>query len=334
MNKLRVGIIGLGVGEQHLEACMAHPNATVVAVCDLSPEKISSIRGKYPSLKIVGTVDMILEDAGIDAVCIASYDNYHYEQIMKALDNGKHVFVEKPLCLYKEEAVKIKRSLKEKPELRISSNLILRKCPRFQLLKNKIENGELGKIYLVEGDYNYGRLHKITEGWRGKIDFYSVVYGGAVHIIDLILWLTGETVTEVSAYGNNISSKGTIYKYNDVAVSILKFSNGSIGKVGSNYSCVYPHFHRLSVYGTKVTFENDLSEGRLFTSRDPKVQFRSIDAPYPGVHKGELLKDFIEAILTGEKAAVGEDDVFKTMSVCFAIEESMNTSKAVKVEYI
>ncbi len=144
--------------------------------------------------------DEILENDDIDIVSIASYDNFHYEHIIKALENNKHVFVEKPFCMYESEAVHIRSLLQAKPHLRLSSNLILRKYERFRQVKSILDEGQLGDIYYLESDYNYGRLNKITEGWRGQLDYYSVVYGGGVHIVDLLLWLIGEKVLELSSY--------------------------------------------------------------------------------------------------------------------------------------
>ncbi|MFC1909216.1 Gfo/Idh/MocA family protein, partial [Chloroflexota bacterium] len=226
MKRLKAGIIGLGVGEKHAAGYHNHSGCEVAALCDFSEEKLEAVRDKYPDARLTTQADEVLSDPEINIVSIASYDNYHHEQIVKAINNDKHIFVEKPLCLYEVEAVEIKQLLQEKPHLKLSSNLILRMSPRFRMLKQMIADGELGQLFYVEGDYNYGRLHKITEGWRGKIDFYSVVYGGGVHVIDLLLWLTGDRVIEVAAYGNNLASSGTSFRYNDMVVSILKFESG------------------------------------------------------------------------------------------------------------
>ena len=101
---IKAGIIGLGVGEAHIEGYRAHPACMVSAVCDLSDSKLSEIRKKYSDLKTTRNADEILCDSEIDVVSIASYDNYHYEQMVKAIQNKKHIFVEKPLCLYEKEA--------------------------------------------------------------------------------------------------------------------------------------------------------------------------------------------------------------------------------------
>ncbi len=118
--KLRAAIIGLGVGEQHIEGYRSHQGCEVVALCDFSEEKRAAAKAKYPGMKIAATAEEILDDPNIQAVSIATWDNYHCEQICRALANGKHVFVEKPLCLYESEAAKIRAMLSERPKLKLS----------------------------------------------------------------------------------------------------------------------------------------------------------------------------------------------------------------------
>jgi len=323
MKKLNVGIIGLGVGERHLEAYAQHARCGSITVCDFDSKKVKRIQKKYPAVKVARDANKILTDPNIQAVSIASYDNYHYAQVCQAIKNNKHVFVEKPICLHPRDAKTIKKLLNARPHLKIFSNLILRKSPRFQLLKTMIRAGKLGTIYHMEGDYNYGRLHKITEGWRGKIDFYSVVYGGGIHVIDLMLWLTGDQVVEVSACGNNISSRGTRFRYNDMVTGLLTFKSTMTAKVSANYSCVQPHFHGFTVYGTKGTFINGPRCVLLYTSRNPLVKPKKIVEPYPGVHKGALIREFVDAIVRGTDPEVTQKEIFQVMDVCFAIEKAV-----------
>lgn len=331
--KLKIGIIGLGIGEAHIQGYQASEHCEVVSLCDFSEEKLNLAREKFSNFRLTKQADDILDDPAIDVVSIASYDNYHYEQIIKAINNNKHIFVEKPLCLYKEQAQCIRSLLRAKPALKLSSNLILRMSPRFRYLKKMITEGSFGDFFYVEGDYNYGRLSKLTDGWRGKIGFYSVVYGGGVHIIDLLLWLVQDPIVEVKAFANNISSKEK-FGYNDMVVCIFKFKNGVVGKMGVNMGCVFPHFHPLSVYGTKATFVNELDKGLLFKSRNKSDLPEEIEFAYPGVHKGDLIYSFIDSIVNGTQAEVTEEDVFRAMSVCFAIEEAVSTGNNIKVEYI
>jgi predicted dehydrogenase len=324
---LRAGVIGLGVGEQHVAGYLAHPACEVAAVCDLDEEKLAAQRARDPLVRTTRDADELLADPEIDVVSVASYDDVHYKHVRKALEAGKHVFVEKPLCHHTEEAVELHRLLSERPELRLSSNLVLRASPRFRELKERIARGGLGELYYVEADYDYGRLHKLTQGWRGDLEFYSVVYGGAVHVVDLLLWLTGDRVVEVSARGNRIASRDSKFRFNDLVVATLEFESGLLGKVTANFGCVMPHFHALQVFGTGATFVNGLDRATLYT-RDGA---ETIETAYPGVTKDALVHGFVDAILDGGQPPVTADEVFAGMAVCFAIEASVRERSAVAV---
>ena len=97
--------------------------------------------------------------------------------------------------------------LRGRPELVLSTNLPLRRSPRFVRLRDLIAGGELGELFHLEGDYDYGRRHKLTDGWRGRIPYYSVMLGGGIHMIDLLTWVERAHVTEVvAADGNRIAT--------------------------------------------------------------------------------------------------------------------------------
>ena len=117
----------------------------MVAACDFAEDKLHCIGQRYANLRLTTEADEILEDPEIDIVSIASWDNYHHRQIRKALDRGKHVFVEKPMVLRPDEAADIRSCLDDRPDLKLSSNLILRRCPRFIDLKQRIAAGKFRK---------------------------------------------------------------------------------------------------------------------------------------------------------------------------------------------
>lgn len=330
---LKAGIIGLGVGEAHIAGYEEHPDCKVVALCDFDDEKAKMAKEKYPEKKFYKKASDLLDDPGIDVVTIASYDTYHFEQIKQALENDKHIFVEKPFVIYEDEAQQVRELLTEKPHLQLSSNLILRTSPRFIELREWIRSGKMGTPYYVEADYQYGRMWKLTEGWRGEIPYYSVIYGGGVHMVDLLLWLTGDRVAEVSSFGNKISTEGTQFKYNDLTVSILQFESGMTAKVACNFSSMYPHFHKLEVYGTKATFMNRLGTGLLYKDRDNGAPPEEIETPYRYKAKGAMLPNFIRSIIDGEELMVGKKDVFDAMSVCFAMEKAVQSNNKVQVTY-
>jgi predicted dehydrogenase len=328
---LRVGVIGLGVGEKHIEAYETHSGCEVVAACDFDPAARERVGERYPDLRIVADASELLGEPEIDGVSIASYDSHHADQVMRAIESGKHVFVEKPLCTREEEAARIFDALSRRPELKLSSNLPLRRSPRFQLVKRLIDDGELGRLYYLEGDYEYGRLWKLTEGWRGDEDDYSVVLGGAVHIVDLLLWWTGERVVGVTARGNAIATEGTKFRYDDFVVATLELASGALAKVSANFACVRPHFHAIKVFGTEGTFINGDAEATLYRGEPGSAEAEPIDAAYPGVEKGELIHSFVDSILGEGEPEVTVDEIRRTMEVCFAIDRAAAERTAVRV---
>lgn len=326
---LNAGIIGLGIGEQHIAGFERDERCKVIALCDISEEKLAEVSSRHPGKKLYSNALQLLDDPKIDIVSVASYDDVHFEQIVQALDKGKHVFVEKPICQTEGQLKAIQNLLSANPSLVLSSNLILRKCPRFQELREMIQKDELGTPYYVEGSYNYGRLHKIIDGWRGELEFYSITQGGGIHLIDLMEWLIGSRIVEVSAFGTNLASADAGLNFDDTVVAILKFESKAIGRLTSNFPCTYPHFHELSVYGTAATFQNRQEHGILFQSRDPNDKPTVIDAPYPGVHKGDLIHDFVLSILDAHVPEVTVGDITHTMEVCLAIDKALESGTIV-----
>ncbi|MHC1791855.1 Gfo/Idh/MocA family protein [Solidesulfovibrio sp.] len=332
---LRVGIIGLGVGERHIAGYQTHPDCRVEALCDFSPQRLAAVGARHPGMRLTLDADDIVNDPAIDIVSIASWDDAHARQATQAVRQGKHVFVEKPLCLTVRELAAIRGAVAESPAVHLASNFVLRSCPRFQELKKRVSAGALGNIYYMEADYNYGRIHKITGGWRAGLDFYSVFLGGAVHMVDLLLWMTGKRVAEVSAMGNRIATAGTPFQHNDLAVALLRFDDDSVAKVAANFACVSPHFHRLALYGTTGTYENFPEEGRLTTSREPGAGWEPLRQAYPGAGKSAQVAWFVEQILHKNHAVLQrhQDSVFEATAVCLAVEQAMGLRDRITVHY-
>ncbi len=254
---LRVGVIGLGVGEQHVAGFRAETNCAVVAVCDLDESRLERARRADETLRTTTDADALIDDPAVDVVSIASYDDAHYEQALRAIRNGKHVFVEKPLCRTAEETRTIGRALAEHPEVVLGSNLVLRGAPLFRFAREQREQGALGQVYAFDGDYLYGRLHKITDGWRRDVEDYSVLLGGGVHLVDLMLWITGERPARVTAAGNRISTEGTAFRYLDFASATYEFPSGLIGRITANFGSVIPHRHVVRIFGTAASLISD-----------------------------------------------------------------------------
>ena len=278
----------------------------------------------------------ILSDPNIDLVCIASYDKFHYEQVLTSLDNKKHVYVEKPICLKKEELKKINEKLKMYPDLCISSNMVLRTCPLFIKVRDELISNKMGSLYHLEADYLWGRREKIISGWRAETDFYSIIHGAAVHMIDLILWITGKKPISVRALGSNIIVAGTKQKYNDFAVLLLEFDDQMTVKISAHGGGVHPHFHALKIFGEKSSFMHDYTKTIWIDSSDPNKKYRTENALYPAKNlRGNALKSYVNFLLNkDQKVLVSKNDVFNVMSICLAAEQAAKSGDTELIEYL
>jgi len=331
---LKAAVIGLGVGEQHIVGYELDSRCKVTTLCDFDPTKLAQVASRYPGKNLCQRAEDVIANPDIDIVSIATYEDAHCEQVVAAVEMGKHVFVEKPLCISFAELEKIVCSLRAHPEVSLSSNFILRRTPRFIELKRQVDAGLLGDLYYMEGDYDYGRLHKLTDGWRGKIANYSVVHGGGIHLIDLLCWLHGDLVEEVFAYGTKTFTQNTKFRGSDLVVALLKFRKGLVAKVTANFGCVAPHFHRVSVYGSLGTFQQSHSGASYIFSRDSQVSPTTINDDYPGSAKGDMLPSFVRSILDSTTPEITAQEVIDVMSISLAIEKSLLTGLSEHVTYL
>jgi predicted dehydrogenase len=329
--KFKVGVIGLGVGERHLEAYIKF-GCEVKKIYDINKDKMLKIKKKYPKIEISKSENDLINDKEIDIVSIASYDNDHYQQIVKCIKNKKNIFVEKPVVLSELHAKNVNKLLNKNKNVFFYCNFILSESPVFKKIKSDIKKNRYGKLFKIDADYNYGRIKKITEGWRSKIPFYSVTLGGGIHLVDLLNWISNSRVKEIKSFANKICTYKTKFKYKDCVISLLKYENNMIAKISSNFGCVYPHFHKLTIYGTKKTFENDIKHIRIFEDRESK-RIKEFNNDYKNYFKGNAIKVFLDSIGNYKTRKILIKRVFESLMICFGIEKSIKTNKNVKINY-
>jgi predicted dehydrogenase len=331
-DRLRCGVVGLGVGEQHALAYRNDPRCELVALCDGNSNKRAEVGARFPDVPMFASWQEMADAAKLDVVSIAGSDDTHADQVVSALERGLDVFAEKPLCQNSADLARIRLALEKSGRL-LLTNLILRKAPAFVGLKEAIAAGELGALYAFDGDYLYGRLHKIVEGWRGQISFYSVIQGGAVHLIDLMQWCLGELPAEACAIGNQIASRNSAFRFPDFVATTFRFPSGLIGRITANFGCVHRHQHVVRAFGTKGTFISDSIGPRIIHAHDGDMTLLGSQSPLP-TGKGFLIPDFLDAIECND---AGRSEIMRshlqTMALCLAADESLATGHTVKISY-
>ena len=319
------------MGAQHartfarLEACRLR------WVCDLDRTKAEAVVSEIGTGSVACTFEQILDDPLVDVVSIASYDDAHFAQTLAALRTGRHVFVEKPLCRSLEELRAIKQAWLTCPGRHLMSNLVLRAAPLYRWLHTGIRAGEFGQVYAFDGEYLYGRVRKITHGWRNTVPDYSVMQGGGVHLVDLMIGLTERRPIGVTAVGNRVCTAGTAFKYDDYRAATFSFESGLIGRITANFGCVHRHYHVVRVFGTKATFVYDDAGARLHESRDPHAPVIPVEHASLPASKGDLIPGFVRAIVDGRDPSEGVEHEFAVICACLAADQAAETGTPVHV---
>lgn len=338
--QLGIAVIGLGIGEQHARMYATLPSCKVKLLVDLDRSRADNLAGAFPGSDAGSDLDQALERSDIDVVSIASFDDAHFDQVMRALSAGKHVFVEKPLCRTEEELTQIRAVLDANSSLHLVSNLVLRGADLYRWLRDEISAGAFGEIYAFDGDYLYGRLHKITEGWRGETDDYSVMLGGGIHMIDLMLWLTGQRPVAVQAVGNRICTRDTAFQYDDFTAATMTFESGMVGRITANFGCVHRHQHVVRIFGTRKTFILDDTGPRLMTARDPIAPGLAVALVEPiglatkPAHKGALIPAFVEGIVLKKSPRTADlDATLDAIAIAAACDRAVANSSPIQISY-
>lgn len=329
--KFNVGLIGLGnTGSEHIKFYEKSKKVKKIFVYDIKKLK------KFKSKKII--IDSNLEKfSNIRAnkiVSISNHDKDHFKNIIKHYGNS-HIFVEKPLCRSFQETKKIFKMIKKKKYRHLLySNLVLRNAGIFKNISKKISKGEFGKIYYFEGDYLYGRINKILNGWRGKDKSYSVMLGGGIHMVDLMISFLQALPSHVSSSGNKMVTKRKKLEFNDFTQSTYNFDNGAIGKITANFGCVHKHQHVIKVFGTKKSFIFDDKGARIFTKRDPyeSKKIKTTKKIYEG--KACLLPNFFKKISYGKNYKNDIINELNLISACVFSDQSILKKKKVRIKYI
>jgi len=328
--KINISISGLGnVGKKHAEFVKKYNKSKLLSIFD------TSLLKKKNDKNIVRSYTNLVKNDNCDVVVIASPDHSHYKQIMQSLKYKKNIFVEKPICTNLKELKNISNELKRnKHQIILRSNLILRTSPLFLWLKKQIRKKYFGEVYSIDVEYLYGRLNKFVKGWRGKKESYSAMSGGGIHMIDLACWLTNQFPIEVSSNTSNLATKQFKVRSKDLFHSSLKFKSGLVLRASANLSCVFKHQHTIKIFGTKKTFIYDDLGPRIYSSRNMNSKHKKIKLKSLPENKTNILKEFIDNLY--KKKSLTDDTVFdlKIMNILCACNLSEKKSKKIKIKYI
>ena len=269
-------------------------------------------------------------DDELHIVGVFTRHDLHAEQTIAAARAGKHVIIEKPVCLSLEE-LRAMRAAVAKAKVKTIVGFVLRWNPLIEMIKANIARGRLGRIIHAEVDYLHGLVGKpYTKRWHTKraTAGTSLMVGGC-HAVDAIRFLVGRPVIEVSAYS---TSRTRALEYPSTEIALLKFDDGSIGKVACCLEANMPYVFNVEVFGTKGTFRNNRFAGDLFSGQTDFATIPTI-APDSGdvshhPFEGEVAH-LIDCLNRNRRPMVDLEDAAETTEVCLAAEMSAQRRRPV-----
>lgn len=208
---VKVAVIGAGYWGKNLIRNFDNLGALRI-ICENDASHLEPFREQYPEAKFVSRTEDALADGAIDAVCISTPAETHYDIVRRSLLAGKHVFVEKPLCLEAQQGLELVELAEEKG-LTLMVGHLLHYHPVVVKLKKLIADGDLGRLqYIYSNRLNLGKIRSEE----------NILWSFAPHDISLLLAFTGQKPESVTALGSNFLNKSNA----DVTVSTFSFRSG------------------------------------------------------------------------------------------------------------
>ncbi len=311
--KISIGVIGCGaVAHFHAQSILAAENATLAGFADVRSESAEAFAKEYGSAAF-GSVEEMLKSPAVDAVCICTPSGFHKSTALQALEQGKHILVEKPLAVTVEDCDAVIALAKEKGLVAgVISQFRFTQTARYA--KKLLAEGKLGKLITAEllMKYNRSQEYYDSSNWRGTwaLDGGAMMNQG-IHGVDMLLYLLGPAES-VSGYMATLNHS---IEAEDIAVCAVRFRCGALGVIQSTTAAHHGEPRRLCIVGTKGTIV--ISEDEIEKCEVEGVEFDPVkvnSAEKSLGHKNPMqiscaghkfqISDFADAVLSGREPSV------------------------------
>lgn len=329
---LRLGVIGYGYwGPNVVRNFLGHQDCKVVTICDKSSAALARVLAAHPGIRVTTEPDAVLFATDIDAVAIITPVSYHYELAKKALENGKHVFVEKPFTATSAEAEELIQ-IAERRRLQIMVDHTFLFTGAVRKIKQLIDDGTLGRLYYYDSTrVNLGLFQHDV----------NVLWDLAPHdlaIMDYLIGVEPELVVATGgAHVNNLENIAylTVYFPDNVLAHInvnwlspVKMRTTLVG--GQKRMLVWNDLdlaEKLRIYDKGADVKNEAGMHAAL------VSYRTGDMYAPKIEETEALKVetryFLDCIANGTKPINDGQAGLRVVRILEAAEQSLNQHKEI-----
>ena len=326
---VRWGIIGLGriADTEIAPAISASPHGALHGVVSREQGRAESFAGRHGAARALTRFEDLLADPAVGAVYIATPNALHADQVVAAARAGKQVMCDKPLALSVADARRAVAACVE-AGVRLGIMFQTRFHDNFSRLREVIQDGSLGEIRVVQVEMSSGRT--LLQGWRTDpaLAGLGTINNIGVHAFDLVRYLLGTEVTEVTALTGHEEGLAP----ETLALVLLRYGTGTLAYVNVNQSVAYPQAD-LTVYGTRgrvlgrsCTRMNMTGTLAIMTEAgETTVETASYDA-----YKGAVMA-FEQAVLAGHEPSPSGLDGLRSVELTSAIAAALGEGRTMTV---
>ena len=307
-----VGVIGCGIWGRNIVRNFYNLGA-LHTVCDLDDETLKMIKETYQGTKTTKDFNDLIKSSEIKAICVITPSHTHFNLVKLALEHNKHVYVEKPISIKADEALKLKELAEEKGLVLMVGHLLLYH-PAVNRLKMLIEDGVLGKIKYVQSD-------------RLNINYFkndrSVMWDLAPHDVSMVSYVIGSEPEKVIAATGTSTEDNNIF---DITHITIKYKNGVVAQLSDSW--IHPQkYVKLMVRGDKgsAVLDDTLPDHKLLVFDNTKPGQQNIEVPdYIEIEPLKLeCQHFLNCIETGKTPRSGGENGYMTVKALEDAEKIM-----------
>lgn len=319
-----IGCIGAGSFAQGMLLPKMKGNCNLVGIATNSGNSARYVGGKYDFNYCAESADELFADDKINTIMITTRHNSHAEYVIKGIESGKNVFVEKPLALTLEQLEQIRTTYEKAKEQGYSGQVMVGYNRRFAPAVEKV-NGMFAKELSKSINIRVNAGLVPPDHWVNDPDIGGGrIIGEACHFIDLAMHLSGSRITSVSA--NTLKDAS---KLNNSVVVSLSFENGSIATINyfSNGNKSLAKEYIEVFCGGNVAIIDDFKQLTIHGKSVKKIKQGGQDKG----HANEM-NLFLEAIRQGKQFPVSFEDCYLSTLATFKALESIDQNRKIVVE--
>ena len=337
MKTVKIGSVGLGrLGYEHAKNLATQvPGCELAAICDVDAGRVKEVAEELGVQYTYTDFEEMCKNPELDAIVIVSPSFLHCQQIEIAMNNGKHVFCEKPVDHSIEKIQAVADALKEHPDIKFQVGFNRRFDHNFAAIRKAYDDGKIGEAHIL----------KITSrDPEPPNPAYIKVSGGifldmTIHDFDMACFLTDSDVEEL--YVNSavlvdpaIGEQGDV----DTAIITMKMANGALAVIDNSRKAAYGYDQRAELFGSKgmVATSNDTVSSAVISNADgvtgEKPLFFFLER-YMGSFSEEM-RQFTEAVINDTEVPVGIHAGLQSVKIGLAARKSVEEHRPVKISEI